>query len=217
MAYECKNGFYIKDGCYIVPIHPNGLYADSYELIDDVLKDKIGQYNKKPPLLAPVMRGGSAVFLPVSGELRKRLQKNGKIDLDYVPIKASRYKPGEINVESEVNIDMNDIGQALELLKQYDEVIIIEDIFDRGKTVREIKRLLAISRKNILTITPYVKPEANETDMEPDYSVQPFFRKVIDGKNYPPWVAFGHETDDFVGEDEELWKEMFPEFRRQPK
>ncbi len=211
MSWELKNGVYVRDGCYLEPKTPDQVAADSYALVGRLLRDKLPAYTNQPPLLLPLGRGGFKVFLYVSGELRTALES----DIDYVPIKVNRYKKGEIGQEDEIQSDEQDVEQALKALKNYEECVVIDDIGDRFITIQHIASQLSGSGKRITVITPYVKPESNETDikLENIYYVRPFWRRNIEDKAYLPWVVFPWEKDDF-SKVPELWELLFPEMVR---
>jgi hypothetical protein len=156
------------------------------------------------------MRGGSRPFLHNSGSFKKVLKIDSKDkDIDYIPIKISRYQSGEIDQESEIRIDEMDIAQAVIALRDHEEGILLDDVLDRGLTADMIKNRLSISGRNILVATVYRKPEANQTSTNADYWVEDYFRKEIGCVLRPPWLVFPWEIDDH---SRELWELLFPEF-----
>jgi len=209
---ERIDGYIIKDGCYLVPIQPLQTAADASELAYKILRDNLEKYQKRNPLLLPVMRGGAGIFLPVSGILRYFLRNDEEPqDIDYIPIKVSRYKKGGINKEGEIRIDEADIVQALAAMYGHDEAILIDDVFDKGTTLKSIRERLSVAEKKILIATAHVKPEHNQTDIAPDYFVGAYYDKTIGGIRRPPWLVYHWESDDH---QPEVWNEMFPDLAK---
>ncbi len=205
------DGHIIKDGCYLVPLQSEQTAADANELAYKILRDKLEKYQERKPLLLPVMRGGSEIFLPMSGLFRYHLRRDDEEDVDYIPIKVSRYKKGIINAEGKICVDEADIKQVLAALYDYDEVILIDDIFDKGTTLKRIKTRLEVAGKSILVATAHVKPEHNQTDITPDYFVRAYYDKTIGGVRMPPWLVYHWESDDH---EPEVWNMMFPALQK---
>jgi len=210
MTWECRNGIYIKDGNYLEPIQPNRVTNDSYAVADALLGHKLEDYRRRRPLLLPLGRGGFEVFLSISGTLRSALVTPGYCeDVDYVPIKISRYTKGKINAEGELRLDETDIEQAARALEGHEEGIIIDDIADKCRSIRRVLDRLPTRGKNIVIATPYTKPEAAQERLDhPHYFLTPFVSREIDDAVYPPWVVFHWERDEH---DAELWRRLFPE------
>jgi len=208
VTWELKNGIYLKDGCYLERISSQQIDADSYRLANLILNDNIQRYIENPPLLIPLMRGGSRPFLNVSGSIR-RLLSNAQKDVDYVPVKVSRYATSAINQEGEVMADSNDIAQAMYAMESHDDGLIIDDVFDKGITCERVKNHLAKDGKRIQVATIYRKPDQRKSGIDADYFVKDFYVREIDGQTCPCWLVFPWEIDDH---EPELWKSLYPEF-----
>lgn len=206
MTWEFKDGLYLKDGCYLSPITSRQIDEDSYRLANMILQDNLEAYKKRPPLLLPLMRGGSRPFLNISGAIRRMLNP---ADVDYIPIKVSRYVVSMMNKEGQVLPDAQDLGQAMYAMEDHDVGLIIDDVFDRGITCERIKHSLEKNNKKIQVATVYRKAEHNKSGIEPDYFVQNFDSKEIDGVKHPCWLVFPWEIDDH---EPELWAKLYPEF-----
>ncbi|MBI3190295.1 hypothetical protein HYZ41_01175 [archaeon] len=154
MTWKERDGILIKDGFYLEPVTPFRIAAHSYELTKKILNDREEKYKEKKPLLLPLMRGGSQIFLYVSGGFRKVLCTREGEEIDYVPIKISRYGTGGIGVAGKPKVDSVDVEQAIEHLKQHDEAIIIDDIFDHGESTDTVQKILLETGKEILIATP---------------------------------------------------------------
>jgi hypoxanthine-guanine phosphoribosyltransferase len=210
MKWVKKNDIYVNDevGCYLNVLTPQNIADDSDRLVGKILKEKRSDYREKKPLLLPLTRGGAGILPYVSGSLRKCLIKNEHDgNIDYIPIKVSRYQKGKLNKEGNIFIDKTDIKQALRSLKDHEEGIIIDDVFDKGHTGKETKTLLEESGKNIIIATLYRKPYANETDVDADFFVRNYRERIICGKKYSCWLVFPWERDDHT---RKMWEEMYP-------
>ncbi len=210
MAWEKKNDIYVNDdiGCFLRPIGPTKIADDSDRIVRQILKTKRDEYKEKQPLLLPLGRGGAAILPYVSGELRKSLIKTEKDgNIDYVNIKVSRYKKGRLNKEGAAFVDKDDIRQALKALKNYDDAILLDDVFDKGHTATMVEQPLLESGKNILIATLYRKPYARATERDVDFYVRNYHQKTIDKKLYSVWLVFPWETDDHT---RRRWKDLFP-------
>ena len=208
MALDKIEDVLVKDGFYLEPINSVRIDRDAYLLAQKILTARYTTYRQNPPLLLPLMRGGARDFLNISGSFR-RVLKNGSQNIDYVPIKVSRYDPSRIGSESVLKIDEADIMQAFYALQRHSEGLIIDDVFDKGRSTEGVQDFLLPSGKPIPIVTLYRKPEENETSTNADYWVQDFKSRTIGGKLYKPWLVFPWEIDDH---DKDTWAELFPEF-----
>ena len=208
MALQKIDGFFVKDGFYLEPIGSVRIDQASYQLPLKILRDRYALYKNQPPLLMPLMRGGSRCFLNLSGSFR-RVLRNDSQNIDYIPIKVSRYNPTEIGSQSVLKIDESDIMEAYYALQRHSDGIIIDDVFDKGHSTDGVKKLLLPSGKPIIIATLYRKPEENQTDTNADYWVEDFSKRTLGGKSYTPWLVFPWEIDDH---DPETWAQLFPEF-----
>ena len=64
-------------------------------------------------------------------------------------------------------------------------VLVVDDVFDSGCTARAVFERLAPSGADVRLATVYWKPNANQTDLRPDYFVRETER----------WIVFPHELD----------------------
>ena len=215
MEYEVIDGLYIKNGCYLDPIHSGDVDRDAFELAQKILLERFEQYKRKAPLLLPLMRGGTRPFLNMSGSFRyfikyfRPLLGNNN-DIGYVPINISRYGVSEINAEGEVKVDEHDMAQAFYALRNYEEAVIVDDVFDKGITTKRIKDGLQQNGKSVIIATLHRKPELRQVDINPDFWIRDYFKKTIRSKEYPPWIVYPWEIDDH---SMALWEILFPEFK----
>lgn len=213
--YEVVENHFIKDGCYLDPSNSIEVDRRGFRLSQNILLKRFDQYKQRPPLLLPLMRGGTRPFLNVSGSFRYfikyfRSLLGNDVDIGYVPINISRYGVGEINSEGRMRVDEHDLAQAYYALKNYDEAVIVDDVFDKGITTKRIRDSLQQNGKSVIIATLDRKPELKQVDIDTDFWVKDYFIKMIGGRQFPPWIVYPWEIDDH---SRELWQLLFPEFK----
>jgi len=67
-------------------------------------------------------------------------------------------------------------------------ILVVDDIFDTGNTIKEVLALLGRKTDDIKFATLYYKEGTNETDLEPDF----YLRKTR------RWIVFPHELMDLT-------------------
>ena len=82
------------------------------------------------------------------------------------------------------------LGYLIDTLDPEDRLLIIDDVFDRGRSIRAfLAELRARCRHNmprdIRIATVYYKPRRNVTDLKPDFFVH----------ETDQWLIFPHEID----------------------
>jgi hypoxanthine phosphoribosyltransferase len=90
---------------------------------------------------------------------------------DHISIRTSSYS-GIDNQSREIRI--HGLSYLIKTLNRDDSVLIVDDVFDSGRTIDELIRTLhAKCRSNtpqdIRIAVPWYKPEKNQTDRVPDY------------------------------------------------
>ena len=189
MAVERIEGVIVKGGFYLEPISSMRIDRDAYSVGLDILRSKYEIYRSHPPILFPLLRGGARGFLNISGSFR-RILKDGKQDIDYVPIKISRYNTRTIGSEGQLAVDEHDIMQAFYALQNHSEGLIIDDVFDRGHSATAAQELLLPSGKPVPIVTLYTKSEENQTTNNVSFYVQDFKSRVLGGRRFRPWLVF---------------------------
>ena len=126
--------------------------------------------------------GGTPVGIAV-----QELLKYAAVDTDHIAIRTSYYH-GIDKTHSQVQV--HNLGYLLENLDYEHSVLIVDDVFDRGRSIEaiinELKRLTRRNMpKDIRVATVWFKPEKNVTNLVPDYYVHETSR----------WLVFPHELD----------------------
>ena len=158
-------------------ITPDDLLRDSFTLGLNVL-----QSGFRPNFIVAVWRGGTPVGIAV-----QELMSYAGVETDHIAIRTSYYQ-GIDTTASQVQV--HNLGYLIENLNATDQLLIVDDVFDRGRSIEAIlaegKRL---TRRNtpeqVKVATVWYKPQKNMTAIEPDYYVH----------ETSQWLVFPHELD----------------------
>jgi len=154
-------------------------YIEANELVRDsfALARQIFDSGYRPDVLLVLWRGGTPVGIVVHEFL---LYKG--IRTYHTAVKAESYT----GIEERVEPQIEQLDAVLEHLAEDCKVLIIDDIFDTGRTVARAIELLRCKTRSVKVATLYVKQDKNETDVSPD-----FFLRTTD-----KWLVFPHELMD---------------------
>jgi len=162
-------------------IDANRLLLDSFALARQIYESGF-----LPDLLIGIWRGGT----PPGIAIHEFLTFKG-LNLAHTVIKVHSYH--DIECPGEVQID--GLEHALALIKEGDNVLIVDDIFDTGRTldtvIRTIQKMAGEKRPRIKIATVFYKPCKNQTNIVPD-----FYLRVVD-----QWVVFPHELKGLTEEE----------------
>lgn len=161
----------------------NGLLEDSFRLAD-----KIYDSGFRPTHIVGIWRGGA----PVGIAVQELLEYRG-VDCDHIAIRTSSYTGID---QQEPQVRVYALGYLIDTLNPEDALLVIDDVFDSGRSIRAfLSELRQRCRHNmprtVKIATVYYKPARNVTDLKPDYFVQ----KTDD------WLVFPHEING-LSEDE---------------
>lgn len=159
------------------------IYISADELLSDsfLLAEKIQHSGFKPDLLIGIWRGGA----PVGVYVQEYLEYVG-IATEHFPIRTRSYTG--INEQTEVEIQ--GLDHLISQVKPGDNVLLVDDVFDTGRTIQAILTQLAdqlttcnIDSINIKVACPWYKPSRNVTSLKPDFHLHETER----------WLVFPHE------------------------
>jgi len=152
----------------------NELLEDAFTLALHVLDSGF-----TPDLIIGLWRGGT----PVAVAIHEALCVTG-LSPAHLPIKTSSYQGiGERNH----HVEISGLEQLQALRTRPGNVLIVDDVFDTGNTMNAV--LNALTEQTTLTdatikiLTPWWKPEVNQTSIAPDY----WLHQTND------WIVFPHE------------------------
>ena len=160
-----------------VYISAQQLLEDSLELGRQILASEF-----RPNFIVGVWRGGT----PVGIMVQELLDFYG-VETDHISIRTSSYYG--LNQRKE-NVRVHGIGYLTQKMNAEDSLLIVDDVFDTGLSVKAIiDKLKVRARKNlphdVRVATAYFKPSRNRTDFEPDFCAH----------RTDDWLVFPHEME----------------------
>ena len=104
-------------------------------------------------------------------------------NIQHIPLKCASYTGIGENA-GEVTFTLGD--EIFGFLRKGDKVLVIDDVFDTGKTAKAVKARIDATGAEMRMACVYWKPEKNKTTLKPDYYV----------KNVGnDWIVFPHEIE----------------------
>ncbi len=156
-------------------ISAQSLLADSFRLAMQVLRSGF-----RPSFIVGVWRGGA----PIGIAVQEVLSYHG-METDHIAIRTSSYT-GVDQQSPEVRVFA--LGYLIEQLNPEDNLLIVDDVFDSGRSVEaiiaELKlRCRANMPRDVRVATVYYKPRRNKTKLTPDFYIHESYE----------WLVFPHE------------------------
>ncbi len=161
-------------------ISANTLYLKSLKLAK-----RIKDSGFVPDILIALWRGGT----PVGIVIHEFYRYSGQDIKFHKAIRTESYhgidNRGEIKIEA--------FPDLIELLNENTKLLIVDDIFDSGKTVNAIvEKINSLNKKpNIKIATVYYKLKRNVTKIKPDFYLH----------TTNAWLVFPHELDGLTPEE----------------
>jgi len=151
------------------------IYLDANNLLNDsfLLARKIYDSGFKPDCIIALWRGGTPVGIAVHEFLLRKGLK-----CKHTAVKTASYTG--IATHGDVVIE---IDHVLDSLAPGAKVLVVDDIFDTGRTAAAVKQALSRRTSAVKFAMVYYKPARNETTLTPD-----FFIHITD-----TWLVFPHE------------------------
>lgn len=151
------------------------LLEDSFALANQVLDSGF-----VPTHIVGIWRGGAPVGIAVQELLAYR-----GVETDHIAIRTASYS-GIDKQNKEVRVYA--LGYLIDVLNPEDRLLVIDDVFDTGRSVEAFLRELKVRCRHnmpqtVKVATAYYKPSRNQTDMVPDYFVH----------RTEEWLVFPHE------------------------
>ncbi|HEY0766354.1 MAG TPA: phosphoribosyltransferase family protein [Steroidobacteraceae bacterium] len=159
------------------------LLRDSIELAMHIVRSGF-----KPTFLVAIWRGGA----PIGIAVQEALEYHG-IHVDHIAIRTSSYTG--IDQQAKV-VRVHAVDYLVSHLAFEDELLIIDDVFDSGRSLEAvIAELRRRCRRNlpdkIRIATIYYKPERNRSSLRPDYYI----------RSTNSWLVFPHEIQGLTREE----------------
>ncbi len=164
-------------------ISAESLLRDSMELAMRIVRSGF-----RPTFLVALWRGGA----PIGITVQEVLEYHG-IHADHIAIRTSSYTG--IDQQSKT-VRVHAVDYLVSRLSYEDELLIIDDVFDSGRSLDAVMdELQRRCRRNlpgkIRIATVYYKPARNRSSLKPDYYVQETNR----------WLVFPHEIQGLTREE----------------
>lgn len=150
------------------------LLRDSLQLGMQILRSGF-----RPTFLVGIWRGGA----PIGIAVQEVLEYHG-IDCDHLAIRTSSYT----GIDERKQVRVHAFDYLVSRLTAQDRLLLIDDIFDSGRSMQAVLEELARRCKlnlprEVRIATVYFKPARNVTPLRPDYYV-----RATDA-----WLVFPHE------------------------
>ena len=157
-------------------------FISADELLRDsfLLARKIVDSGYQPSFIIGVWRGGA----PIAIAVQEYLSYIG-IETDHIAIRTTSYTG---IAQQQQTVRLAAMEYAIEHLKPTDRVLLVDDVFDSGKSMAairlELESKLGNSQPSNLRIAcPWYKPNCNQTFIAPDYYLH----------ETKQWLVFPHE------------------------
>lgn len=165
-------------------ISADQLLIDSYELGLQVLDSGF-----RPDFIVGVWRGGAPVGIAI-----QELFEYAGHPTDHIAVRTSLYTG--INRTSN-KVLVHGLGYLVERISPGDQVLIVDDVFDSGRSVQQLmldlEHRCQPNRPVLRVATPYFKPANNKTELTPDY----YLHEKDD------WLVFPHELEGLTAREVE--------------
>ena len=155
-------------------VGPLSLQHDAFHLAARIVAS-----GYRPEVLLVLWRGGT----PIGIIIHEFLLYKG-IETYHAALTAASYT----GIEQQVEPRIEHLESVLEFVKPGSRVLLVDDIFDTGRTIKKVKDLLRERTDQVKVATLYYKEHKNMTDIVPDF----YLRKT------EKWIVFPHELMDLT-------------------
>jgi uncharacterized protein len=164
-------------------ISAESLLRDSMQLGVDILRSGF-----RPTFLVAIWRGGA----PIGITVQEVLEYHG-IQADHISIRTSSYTGIDTQAKT---VRVHAIDYLVSRLSFEDQLLIIDDVFDSGRSLEavvvELRRRCKRNLPDRIRIaTVYYKPLRNHSSLVPDYYV----------RSTDKWLVFPHELQGLTREE----------------
>ena len=157
-------------------------YISADQLLEDSfrLANLISDAGFRPTHIVGLWRGGA----PVGIAVQELLEYRGS-SCDHIAIRTSSYSGID---EQEPTVQVYALGYLVDTLDPGDSLLIVDDVFDSGRSIEAFLHELAQRCRHnmprtVRIATVYYKPARNRTDLKPDFFVH----------ETEEWLVFPHE------------------------
>lgn len=157
------------------------IYISANELLSDSfrLAEQIHRSDFRPDFVIGIWRGGA----PVGVYIQEFLEYVGNTT-EHFSIRTRSYS----GIDQQGPVEVHGLDYLSSQIQAGDHILLVDDVFDTGRTIQAILTELAIQSNhaatcNIKVACPWYKPSRNQTDLKPDF----YLRETDD------WLVFPHE------------------------
>ncbi|HEU4601999.1 MAG TPA: phosphoribosyltransferase family protein [Steroidobacteraceae bacterium] len=174
-------------------ISAESLLRDSLELGMQIVRSGF-----KPSFVVALWRGGA----PIGITVQEVLEYHG-VECDHISIRTSAYS----GIDQQKTVRVHALDYLVSRLTFEDRLLIIDDVFDSGRSLEAVLRELEQRcRRNlpehIRIGTVYYKPTRNVSSLKPDFFV----------RSTDHWLVFPHELQGLTREEILLHKPVDDSF-----
>ncbi len=160
--------------CYLTA---DDLLQDSYRLAGQIIDSPF-----RPTHIVGIWRGGA----PIGIAVQELLEYHG-IETDHIAVRTSSYSG--IDAREKV-VRVFALGYLVDTLNPEDRLLVIDDVFDSGRSIEAFLRELAERCRHnmpreVKIATVYYKPSRNQTQLKPAFYVH----------ETDEWLVFPHEIN----------------------
>jgi hypoxanthine phosphoribosyltransferase len=151
---------------------PTKVQLDSIKLSEKIIKD-----NFIPDNIVVLWRGGASIGMYVE-EALARIAVLIKKEIDHIAIRTSRYMNPTTTLKE---VQVHNLGYFVERLNYNSKVLIIDDVFDSGLSIKAVLDNL----QNKLRLN--MPQDNNKTDLIPNY--------YVNTHSSDTWLVYPHELE----------------------
>ena len=160
------------------------LYLKAQDLLEDSFRlgAMVLHSGFRPNRLVAIWRGG----VPIGAAVQELLDYCG-VPSDHIAIRTASYQGID---DQSTTVKVYGLNYLLKHVEHTDQLLIIDDVFDTGRTIAEVVRQLtegarANTPSDIRIAVPYYKPARNQTKRVPDYYLH----------ETDQWIKFPHSLE----------------------
>ncbi|VBB17900.1 hypoxanthine phosphoribosyltransferase [Yasminevirus sp. GU-2018] len=155
--------------------------AEELQLFSLELAKKVYDSGFRPTFIIALWRGGTTTAMAVHEYFKFK-----DCDSDHIAVRTSSY----VGTQQQKEIRVHGLGYIVEKANATDSVLIVDDIFDTGRSVAKViemmrERMRLNTPSNIRVATVFYKPLRTKVNFKPDYHCV----------ETDDWVVFPHELE----------------------
>lgn len=160
-------------------------FITAQELLEDSFRLAAQVYDSgfRPQFIVGIWRGGAPIGIAVQEFFDFK-----KVETDHIAVRTSSYYGIGTDKQSK-EIKVHGLHYIVENANADDGLLIVDDVFDSGRSVFALKEKLSQSMrlnmpKDIRIACPYYKPQNTAVPLKPDYYIHAS----------DEWLVFPHEV-----------------------